>query len=114
MLVRIRYTSSKLKIISANNTVTKIQGISNDNDIIVFPNPAKNSFNVLLSNLKKGSLQLVLYNASGQIVWEKSNENFTGADLINVAIGHLSSGIYWLSIKKDDDPAIVRRILKST
>ncbi len=106
------FIDPKLKIISLNNTVTKAQSITNDDDIIIFPNPVKNSFNVLISNLKAGTLQVSLYNAKGQAVWQKSNENFNGEALYNIPSEQLSSGIYFLNIRKDMEPAIVRRILK--
>jgi hypothetical protein len=106
------FIDPKLKIVSANNTVIKNQSVVNDDDIIIFPNPVKSSTNILISNLKEGSLQLSLYNSSGQVVWQKRNENFRGAELYTIPTDQLSSGIYWLSIKKDKENAIVRRILK--
>ena len=102
----------KLKIISANNIVVKTQSVSNDDDIIIFPNPVKSSTNVLISNLQEGSLQLALYNSIGQVIWQKRDEKFKGAELYTIPTDQLSTGIYWLSIRKDKGKAIVRRILK--
>jgi aminopeptidase N len=106
------FIDPKLKIISANNTIIKTEAVANDDDIIIFPNPVKSSVNVLISNLQKGSLQLSLYNSVGQVVWQKRNENFRGSELYTIPTDQLLSGIYWLSIKKDKEKAIVRRILK--
>ncbi len=106
------FIDPKLKIISANNTVVKSQAVSNNEDVIIFPNPVKNSFNVLISNLKEGPLQLSLYNSNGQVVWQKRNENFRGAEIYNIPSDQLSTGVYWLSIRKDKEKIIVRRILK--
>jgi hypothetical protein len=117
-LVNIGFTADSafidpsLKIISANNTVVKTQSVANDQDIIIFPNPVKSSMNVLISNLKEGSLQLLLYNSSGQVIWQKRNENFRGSELYTIPTAQLSSGIYWLSIRKDKEKAVIRRILK--
>ena len=106
------FIDPKLKIISANNIVVKTQSVSNDDDIIIFPNPVKSSTNVLISNLQEGSLQLALYNSIGQIIWQKRDEKFKGAELYTIPTDQLSTGIYWLSIRKDKGKAIVRRILK--
>ena len=106
------FIDPKLKIISANNIVVKTQSVSNDDDIIIFPNPVKSSTNVLISNLQEGSLQLALYNSIGQVIWQKRDEKFKGAELYTIPTDQLSTGIYWLSIRKDKGKAIVRRILK--
>ena len=106
------FIDPKLKIISANNTVEKTQEASNNDNVIVFPNPVKNSFNVLISDMKEGALKLSLFNSTGQVVWSKTNENFKGAELFNIPSGNLIPGIYWLSIRKDKEKAVVKRILR--
>jgi aminopeptidase N len=106
------FIDPKLKIISANNTILKTQAVVNDDDIIIFPNPVKSSTNVLISNLQEGSLHLSLYNSIGQVVWQKRDEKFRGAEQYTILTDQLSPGIYWLSIRKDKEKAIVRRILK--
>ena len=55
------FIDPKLKMISANNSVVKSQDISNDDDIIIFPNPVKSSFNVLISNLKLKMCVLLIF-----------------------------------------------------
>ena len=101
-----------LILITANNTVGKVEAFPTKDNVVVFPNPVGNAFNVLLKNMTEGVLHLSLYNSTGKLVWRKRYGGFNGQALIVVPSETLSSGYYFMSIYKDADPVIIKRILK--
>lgn len=102
-----------LKIVSAKNTVTKIESPSSDpNTVSVFPNPIQTQFTIYLKNFEQGSLSLVLYNTKGQLLWKKQQDNFSGSDFVTVPTATLPKGMYWLSIRGGKDTKLVKKILK--
>ena len=56
--------------------------------------------------------ELKIYNTSGQLVWRQRFGNFNGSDLFIIPSSNLAPGNYWLRINKDEDPEIIRRIIK--
>jgi hypothetical protein len=62
--------------------------------------------------MSQGVLNLSLYNITGQLVWRQRFGNFSGTDLFVVPSSSLAPGTYWLRVNKDDDPEIIRKIIK--
>jgi len=106
------FIDPKLKLISANNSVIKTDIFPNVVKVMVFPNPIGNEFKVVLKDMTEGILHVSLYNLTGQLIWRKRVGGFNGNDLIIIPSAHLSSGNYWLRINKDEDPVIIKRIVK--
>jgi aminopeptidase N len=106
------FIDPKVKLISANNSVVKTEIFPNTGNVVVFPNPVGDEFNVLLKNMTEGILHISLYNITGELVWRKRVGNFKGTDLIVVPTRQLPSGNYWVRVNKDEDPVIIKRILK--
>jgi hypothetical protein len=106
------FIDPKFKILSANNTVTKAEIFPGSDNVVVFPNPIQDEFSVLLKNMTEGVLHLSLYNSSGQLVWRQRFGNFNGSDLYLVPSANFAPGIYVLRVNKDDDPEIIRKIIK--
>ena len=99
------------KIISAENRVTKRDIITNS-DVSVFPNPIGNQFSILLKNMTEGVLYIRIYDTKGNVLYQKRIGNFKGNDLIPIPSEKLPNGMYWIAIKKDDDPILVRKVVK--
>ena len=106
------FIDPKFKIVSANNTVTKAEIFPGSGNVVVFPNPVQDEFSVLLKNLTEGLLHLSLYNTTGQLVWRQRFGNFSGTDLFIIPSSNLAPGNYWLKVNKDEDPEIIRRVIK--
>lgn len=106
------FVDPKLKLISANNSVVKNEIFPSADNVVVFPNPVREEFNVLLKNMTEGILHVSLYNITGELIWRKRIGNFKGTDLIVVPTKQLPSGNYWVRVNKDEDPVIIKRILK--
>lgn len=99
------------KIISADNRVTKTEIFTNNN-VSIFPNPIGNEFSMLLKNMTEGILFIRLYDTKGNVLYQRRIGNFKGNELIIIPSEKLPRGMYWVAIKKDDDPTIVRKIVK--
>ena len=100
------------KLISANNKTIQTEIFPDGGNVVVFPNPVGNEFSVLLKNMKEGELTLSLFNSMGALAYRKRVGNFRGNDLIVIPSHQLSSGTYWLQVSRDNDPPIVKKIMK--
>jgi Secretion system C-terminal sorting domain len=67
---------------------------------------------VYLKNFQPGNLKLVLYNTKGQLLWQKQINNFNGSDFIIIPTSTLPGGIYWLSIRDNNNLKMVKKVLK--
>lgn len=106
------FIDPKFKLISANNKVIRNQILPGSDNVVVFPNPITNQFSVLLKNMTEGELNLSLYNSLGELVWRRRIGSFKGEDLIIVPSDYLPKGSYWLKVNREDDPQVIKQILK--
>jgi peptidase M23-like protein/type IX secretion system substrate protein len=76
----------------------------------VYPNPATNTFNIVVDNIENGNYSLRLKNIIGQVVYD--NNVVVGSNLMRVACAllSLSNGIYFLSVESDSKK-ITRKII---
>lgn len=74
----------------------------------VFPNPATSDISVSVNQKISGKkYRLILYNALGKIILEKTLDGSTN----NIAVDHLSAGIYMVQLKDDEIPLGIRRLV---
>ncbi len=106
------FIDPKFKLVSANNKITRAQILPGSENVVVFPNPVNNQFSVLLKNMTEGELNLSIYNALGELVWRRRVGNFKGEDLIVVPFDQMPRGSYWLKVNREQDPPIMKPILK--
>jgi aminopeptidase N len=102
-----------LKLVSAKNSITKSDPPPSDpNTVTIFPNPVQTQLTVYLKNFQMSNLNLILYNTNGQLLWKKQMYNFMGSDLLVIPTLNLPRGIYWLSIRDENNLRLVKKILK--
>src|SRR5690606_23923923 len=77
-------------------TTVGINELSNSNDLIIFPNPAKNNIQINLSNFDDNFNEVIILDISGKAVLSHSISN-NDANL-NIDVSSLSNGIYTISI----------------
>ena len=106
------FIDPKLKLISANNSIVKSELFPNSGNAAVFPNPFDNYLNVLLKGIGEGELHISIYNIAGSLVWRRRYAGFKGDDLFVIPTAELAHGSYWVKINKDDEPPVVRRVVK--
>ncbi|RLD68163.1 MAG: hypothetical protein DRI84_00490 [Bacteroidetes bacterium] len=74
--------------------------IENENDykIKVYPNPSKGLITVDIKGNVKDKIELTLYNAQGQLVYNKSIDYSSSHKLIKIDIRNLAKGVYTLRL----------------
>lgn len=78
--------------------------IINDNDFIVFPNPANHDLNFMINTTKTTEADITLVNTLGQTVLHVVKENIgtAGNNLIKVDITQLPIGTYFYRVKTNE------------
>lgn len=66
--------------------------------LLVYPNPAANYFTLQYSADQAGSAQVLLYDLTGRVVYEKQITTVSGLNAMDVATGDLSNGMYVVEI----------------
>lgn len=90
---------------------TYINQIMLQQEIMVYPNPAKDMLYIDLKNADNSELQLQLLNQHGVAVWETSrNEN--SISRFTIPVGNLERGIYYFVVHKDGKMGIRKVVLQ--
>ena len=76
-----------------------IQQLQTNQDIRIYPNPAKQSLNIDLLNLQAGELQLSLYNVLGQEVLFLPYSLEDGNNRLTLSLENLSAAVYIIQLK---------------
>ena len=89
-------TSSTSASVKVNNAVvTGITDLNFDAGFNIYPNPAKNSFNVNLQNSNKANCKIEIVNSVGALV--QTIDLGSNSDISNtISISHLASGMYMI------------------
>jgi len=81
-------------------------------EMIVYPNPAKDYLNISFRNNSPAFIQLNLADLSGRIVFN-SEVNRPGDDQIRIDISNLAPGVYLLSSKTGEGNTEYHRVIKN-
>jgi plastocyanin len=80
-------------VIAMNNSSTPVS-IGNDKALLIYPNPATNSFTIQTNGLQFISAQL--RNENGVVVWKAPNSALTNNNKLNVNVSNIPAGTYFL------------------
>lgn len=72
------------------------------NEAMVFPNPAKGSFQVVLSSVGKQEVKLMVYNATGLLIDSRSLSAIPGSNLFYIDAHSWKDGAYVLQLSAND------------
>lgn len=78
----------------AANDVKNGDSVYEENEVLIYPNPAANSFTIQTNGLRITSAQL--RNAEGVLVWSSIQNALEGNKTIYVNVGNLPGGTYFL------------------
>lgn len=96
--------SNELKVFM-NNTNLAVNQFSSDN-VTIYPNPVKNTLNI--QNYDNSTInEIKIVNQLCQMVYQSNQNNITTVDLSNY-----SSGIYFVTILKNNNQTITNKIIK--
>ena len=76
----------------------------------LFPNPAKDQLNIRLLNEESATLALEIKDVSGKVI-KQVNAGFNFAEIYNLDISELSSGIYFIELSGEQSSS-VRKFIK--
>lgn len=78
-----------------------VDEISNNISVTIYPNPNHGIFNLKFDNIQNGNINLKVYSVSGVVVYSESDIHVSGNMEKQIKLGHLNSGIYYISIATD-------------
>ena len=85
---------------------------TNANEIKVYPNPSPGNLYVSLLNPTDTKLYLHLYNAIGQLVFQREMETPGRDELISIPAAGLAKGTYLLQIRSEKSIKLVKKIIR--
>lgn len=72
------------------------------NELVVFPNPAKDNVSLRFNAEKSGNVQMKIINAGGQEIITRKLNAVKGSNTFNIRLGGISAGIYYVEITGND------------
>jgi len=72
------------------------------NNIAAYPNPMLDMSNIHFTSTKSESVQLVIYNLLGKVVYNKTINTQVGKNQIAISRQNLSSGLYLCKLSSDN------------
>ncbi len=78
----------------------------------VYPNPTQQLINVSVNELNAAALNIRVVDLNGRVVMEKSDDNHAGSAVIQLDLGQLAKGMYYLHIENDGRNSVHRITLQ--
>jgi len=97
---------------SVTVTTVGIEELAGKNNILFYPNPAKDAINVRLLLKTSYKVKLSILNDLGQEVWSSGQKLDTGQHEINIKTHNLTKGIYFVKIHLNNKESWVGKFLK--
>ena len=102
----------ELSILAKIRKTIKKTASTNANEIKVYPNPSPGNLYVSLLNPTDTKLYLHLYNAIGQLVFQREMETPGRDELISIPAAGLAKGTYLLQIRSEKSIKLVKKIIR--
>ncbi len=78
----------------------------------VFPYPADQFVNIAIGSTEKAEAQINMYNITGETVKADESILYEGINLLRMNTGHLSEGVYYISLSSDNYSLVESIIIK--
>lgn len=72
-----------------------------EQEVRIFPNPAKGAFQVSMDRAEAGELKLQLFNTMGQVVRQDIRSMGSGSQTFSIDVADLPAGVYTLQLEAD-------------
>ncbi len=82
------------------------------NDWSIYPNPTSQRLRVKLERTTSASLQLMLYDSKGSLIWNKSIYAFPGTDIQTIDLSNFQTGLYHLRLFENGKQVQSKSFLK--
>jgi hypothetical protein len=80
---------------------TDVNDLSNDKNVVLYPNPANNHIFIMLDGNFVTSQNIEIYNYSGQLVKTVSASSVSG-DALKISTADIVNGVYFFRLKVND------------
>jgi hypothetical protein len=91
--------------------IEQLQGIS-VNDVVVYPNPAKNNFNVYITSLNGEKVTVNVCDVLGKVVFTEKYAVNGGQNTLNIELKNQNAGMYFVKISNSGEEIIKKIILE--
>jgi hypothetical protein len=79
--------------------------------ILIYPNPANNSFTLMLNSLSDETVQVQIQSVQGKTIESKQIDIFSGTNQTNFDVSKLHEGLYLISVKGEKNNATEKLII---
>ena len=99
-MTQVHYFIDDFKMILSENSDLGYEEISNELDVILYPNPTRDEIYLKLNDASFGNIQVKVFNLHGQLL-EFIELNDKSSDDLRLSLSHYDQGVYFVSIQKD-------------
>jgi aminopeptidase N len=100
-------------LISKGNKSSKVDSIVTSSErLIVYPNPAKDAFNLLINNFVGPNVAIRLYDAVGRLVYSLDRSLYNGKEFISIPAQQFGSGQYILQVADGNNEKYIKTLTK--
>lgn len=95
--------------------VILVDGIENNSlatGVSIFPNPAKNQFNVSFNNDKSSFVTIQFFNLQGKLIQEKQISNVKAGTIVPMNVEGYPNGMYLLKLIGEKESAVFKIIVQ--
>jgi len=83
---------------SYTSTVSGMENVMDFENLYIYPNPASDFIYLGFNNISAHNMSVVLYNLSGQTVYNETNDLHSNKNSLIIPVNNLSDGVYYLKI----------------
>lgn len=99
-MTQVHYFIDDFKMILSENSDLGYEDISNELDVILYPNPTRDEIYLKFNDASYGKIQVKVYNLHGQVLEFIELNNKSSGDL-RLSLSHYNQGVYFVCIQKD-------------
>ena len=99
-MTQVHYFIDDFKMVLSENSDLGYEDISNELDVILYPNPTRDEIYLKFNDASYGNIQVKVYNLHGQVL-EFIELNDKSSDDLRLSLSHYDQGVYFVSIQKD-------------
>lgn len=92
--------------------IITVKGLGNNPTLRLYPNPAAAQLSAEIFTLKKGKARLSLLTTTQHLVMTKEIEVIAGLNIIQLPVGFLASGLYFIKVISSEEDVLVEKFIK--
>lgn len=100
-------------LITKNNKTERLDTIGTyTEDIVVYPNPATEDFQLLINNMEGPYIYVQLYDVTGKLLFQEKRNLYNNREFIHIPAQQLAAGVYVLRVIDGKNSIHTRQLLK--